>query len=561
MDYDLLIKNGRIVDGTGKSSYIGDVAVTDGTIVATGEIKGTANKVIDATGLAVTPGFIDHHTHLDAQMFWDPYGTCEPQHGVTSVVMGNCGLSLAPVEAGFEDSLVKSFIRVEAMPRKTLEQGVPWGWKSYRDYLDALEGSIGINVGGLVGHIALRHAAMGEEAVERAASGDEVERMKAMVFDALEGGALGLSTNRNHRHTREDGKPVASRLADDVEFDALCNVLGEKRSGVIETIYGLQQVEQINWYHHLAKLTRRPIIWQVILHRWSSPNLWREQLDALDRVFNDGCEAYGLTNTTPISATFSMKNVQVFDEFPTWQSLSFLPTEAKRQAMEDQGIRQKLRAEMADTTRQTSFHRRWDLVWVVKAGRPENQRFVGGTVAAMAQARNQDPIDALLDISLEEDFDTMFWNANSGGDPAAMAQIITNPHVLVGVSDAGAHVEFDANFGYGTTLLGLWCRDRGIISLEGAVQKLTSQVASIYGIDHRGTLKSGYAADIAIFDPETVGPGANEWAYDLPGDARRLVQPAVGMHFTIVNGKIICEDGHLSGDLPGSIIRGSAHKP
>ncbi|MDZ4341259.1 MAG: amidohydrolase family protein, partial [Candidatus Binatia bacterium] len=243
MDFDLLVRHGRVVDGSGLPSYVADVGVKDGKIAEVGRLRGNAAKTIDADGLAVAPGFIDHHTHLDAQMLWDPYGTCEPQHGITTVVMGNCGLSLAPVKAGIEDAIVKSFVRVEAIPRHALEQGVKWNWHSYGEYLDNLEGKIGINVGGLVGHIAVRHNAMGEEAVERKATAKEIQQMRALVLEAMEGGALGISTNRNERHMREDGKPVASRLADDEELFALCDVLAERNGGVIETILGRNKIE------------------------------------------------------------------------------------------------------------------------------------------------------------------------------------------------------------------------------------------------------------------------------------------------------------------------------
>jgi N-acyl-D-aspartate/D-glutamate deacylase len=560
MEYDLLIKGGRVVDGSGLPGYLADVGIKEGKIVALGRLKGTAARTIDASGLVVAPGFIDHHTHLDAQLFWDPYGTSEPQHGVTTVVMGNCGLTLAPVEPGGEDALVKSFVRVEAMPRPTLEQGVPWGWKSFGDYLDALEGKVGINVGGLVGHIAVRHRVMGEAGVEREATPAEIEQMRGLVREALQGGALGISTNRNERHFREDGKPVSSRVATDDELYALCDVLTEQNTGVIETILGLNRVEQVPWYDHLARRTGRPVIWQSVLHRWTTPNLWREQLDAVSATFRDGFRAYGLTNTMPIVSRFTMNNAQTFDEFPVWKNLMFLPELVRKQAFADPATRQKMREDM-DAPQTTTFHRRWDLVKIIKVGKPENARFVGQSVAEMAAARGQDPLDALLDLSLEENLETTFWSANSGGDPHAVGQILQSPYVLVGLSDAGAHVEFDANFGYGTTLLGMWVRERGVLSLEHAVHKLTFEVASVYGIQGRGLVRLGYAADLAIFDPATVQACEPEYAYDFPAGARRLVQQSEGLHYTVVNGRVVFEAGRLSGDLPGQVLRGAAYDP
>ena len=559
MAYDLVIRGGRVVDGSGLPSYVADVGVKDGKVVEVGKLKDGAAKTIDAAGLAVSPGFIDHHTHLDAQMLWDPYGTCEPQHGVTSVVMGNCGLSLAPVRPGIEDAIVKSFVRVEAIPRIALEQGVKWNWHSYGEYLDNFEGKVGINVGGLVGHIAVRHHAMGEEAVERKATGTEVQKMKGLVLDAMEGGALGMSTNRNDRHMREDGKPVSSRLADDDEFFALCDVLGERNAGVIETILGRNKVEHFEWYHELAKRTQRPILWQSLQHRWSEPNLWREQLEAVEPIFKAGYQAYGLTHTVPLVRHFTLKDCQIFDEFPTWKNLMFLPVEVRKQAFADADTRTKLQYEI-DNMRLTNYHKRWDIPKVEKCFKPENRKYVGKTIAEMAAMRNQKPIDAFLDLALDEDLATIFWNANNGGDWNAMGEILRSPYVLIGTSDAGAHVLFGADFGYGTILLGLWVRERQVMSLEQAIHKLTFHPASIFGLQGRGLLRPGYAADFAIFDPATVNAEEPTWANDFPANTKRMVQQSVGMHYTIVNGTVINDHGRMTGDLPGQVMRGPLYR-
>ena len=558
MVYDLLVRRGRVVDGSGLPSYVADVGVKDGNIVEVGRLRGAAMRTIDADGLAVSPGFIDHHTHLDAQILWDPYGTCEPQHGVTTVVMGNCGLSLAPVRNGDEDAIVKSFVRVEAIPRFALEQGVNWAWNSYGEYLDNLEGKIGINVGGLVGHIALRHNVMGEEAVERGATAKEVQQMRGLVSAAMEGGALGLSTNRNERHMREDGKPVASRLAEDEELFAICDVLAETNAGVIETILGRNKIEHFKFYHELAKRTQRPVLWQSLQHRWAEPTLWREQLDAVEPIFHEGYQAYGLSHTVPLVRHFELKNCQVFDEFPTWKNLMFLPVEVRKQALADPETRRKLRADLASPA-PTNFHRNWNIVRVEKVVKFENQKYNGKTVAELAALRRQDPLDAFLDLALEEDLGTVFWNANNGGDIDAMGEILRSPYVLIGTSDAGAHVQFGADFGYCTILLGMWVRERQVMSLEQAVHKLTFHVASIFGLQNRGLLRPGYAADLAIFDPKTVNSHEPEWADDYPAGSRRLIQRSVGMHYTIVNGKVLHEDGRMSGDLPGRVLRGSLY--
>ena len=559
MAYDLLVRGGRVVDGSGLPSYVADVGVKDGKVVAVGKLNDSAARKIDATGLAVSPGFIDHHTHLDAQMLWDPYGTCEPQHGITTVVMGNCGLSLAPTRTGIEDAIVKSFVRVEAIPRFALEEGVKWNWNGYGEYLDNFEGKLGINVGGLVGHIAVRHNAMGEDAVERKATGAEVQKMRELVLEAMEGGALGISTNRNERHMREDGKPVASRLADDDEFFSLCDVLAERNAGVIETILGRNKIEHFEFYHDLAKRTQRPVLWQSLQHRWAEPNLWREQLDAVAPIFKAGYQAYGLSHTVPLVRHFSLKECQVFDEFPTWKNLMFLPVEVRKQALADAETRRKMRADFADP-RPTNFHRNWNIPKVEKVFKAENQKYVGKSIEELGKMQSKDPLDAFLDLALDEDLATVFWNANNGGDWDAMGEILRSPYVLVGTSDAGAHVQFGADFGYGTILLGLWVRERQVMTLEQAIHKLTFHVASIFGLEGRGLLRPGYAADLAVFDPKTVQAHEPEWANDYPAGSKRMVQDCVGMHYTIVNGTVIHEDGRMTGDLPGQVLRGPLYR-
>jgi len=560
MSYDLLFRGGRIVDGSGLPSYVGDIAIKDGKIAEIGRIQGGAVKTINVDGLVVAPGFIDHHTHMDGQIQWDPYATSEPEHGITSIVMGNCGLALAPVKSGDEEALVKSFVRVEAIPRAVLEQGIQWGWHSYGDYLDRLEGRLGINVAGLVGHIAVRQYVLGDASTERPATAEETQRMKQLVREAMEGGAIGFSTNRNDRHMREDGKPVPSRLAEDEELFQLCDALGELNAGVIQINEGQPKIaKHFALYDHVARRTQRPVVWQIVRYIASRPNLWKEQLDAVAAIFQSGQRAYGASSTTPTVRRFTLKNTQVFDEFPTWKNVMSLPLEARKQTLADPATRQKFRDDFSDP-RQTLFHRRWDLVKIEKVVNPENEKYTNKSVADVAAMRSEDPLDAFLDLALGENLETSFQNANSGGDQQAMAEILRSPYVLVGNSDAGAHVQYGAQFGYGTTLLGLWVRQRGVMSLEQAIHKLTFEVASIYGLAGRGLLQPGYAADLAIFDPEKIMSCEPEWAQDYPAGTKRLIQRAVGMHYTVVNGRVICEDGRLSGDLPGMVLRTPAYK-
>ena len=559
MDYDLLIKNGRIVDGSGLPSYVADVGIKDGKITEIGRLRGAAVRTIDASGFVVSPGFIDHHTHMDGQILWDPFGTCEPQHGVTSIIMGNCGLALAPVKNGDEDAIVKSFVRVEAIPRIALEKGVPWGWHSYGDYLNKLDGNVGINVGGIVGHIAVRQFVMGEESTERKATAGEVDKMRQAVGEAMRAGSFGFSTNRNERHMREDGLPVPSRLADDDELFALCEVVSQANAGVIQVNMGRHCVEQIPQYDELARRSRRPIVWQSVQYKESEPELWKNQLDGIAKTFNDGYQAYGLTHTVPLMRHFSLRDAQIFDELPVWKNLLFLPEPARKQAFADPATRQKMRQDW-DEPRSIAFHRNWGRIVVEKVAKSDNQKFLGKSVTDMAALRQQDALDAFLDISLEEDLATMFETTNRGFNPEVMSTIMKSPYVIIGTSDAGAHVQFGADFGYCTTLLGMWVRDRQMISLEQAIHKLTFHVASIYGIERRGLLRPGFAADVTVFDPNTIKACAPEWAEDYPAATKRFIQRSEGVHYTIVNGKVIFDQGKLSGEKAGQVLRSSAYQ-
>jgi N-acyl-D-aspartate/D-glutamate deacylase len=549
-----------VVDGSGAEPVSADVGIVGSTIADIGSLSGSAVRTIDADGLVVSPGFIDHHTHMDAQILWDPYATSEPQNGITSIVMGNCGLTLAPVRPGRGDDLLKSFVRVEAMNRAALEIGIPWTWNTYGDYLDTISKRLGVNVGGLVGHIAIREYVLGSDSTERAATEAEIAEMKTLVHDALTAGALGMSTNRNQRHMREDGKPVPSRLATDDEVIALGGVLDELNAGIIETVHETPpRADQIDWYAKIAGATHRPLVWQAIQPRWDVPELWKEQLAATQRAFSGGVKVYPTTSTFQIVNRVTLKTAQIFDEFPTWRRLMFLPLPARMEAFRDAETRQKMRSEWK-VDHPTTFHRRWDLIKVVATARPENEKYLKQTVEEVAREQGKDPLDAFLDLALSEELETEFQSAGREGDPDVLTAILQSPEVLIGLSDAGAHTSFQAGFGYATRLLGTWVRDRGALTLEQAIYRLTSQVASVYGIKNRGLLSPGYAADVTIFDPATINAGDAEPANDYPGGGRRMVQPSSGIQYTIVNGRPIYEEGRLTGDLPGQLLRGAAYK-
>jgi len=555
--YDLLLKGGRIYDGSGMPSSYADVGISGGKIVEIGRLNGGAKRTLNVDGLAVAPGFIDPHTHLDAQLFWDPLGTSSCFHGVTSVVVGNCGLSLAPAKPEDRDAVIKSFVRVEAISRRVLEEGIQWKWKSTAEYLDALGTRLGINAAALIGHIAVRHNVMGEDAVERQATAEEIAKMKELVRQGMEAGAVGFSTNQNPRHIREDKKPVASRLAADEELGSLLDVLAEMNSGVVQLSGGGADARgRIAYAAQMARRTGRPVLWQSINHSWSRPNHWEEMLANTQRVFKEeGLPIYAMTQAKPFQNRYTLLDAQCFDEFPTWKSAMFSPVPVRKQMFADSAMRKKLRAEAIEDQSPSVFPRRWDVIFVDHVKLPKNKIFERKTVQEIARAEGKDGLDWFLDISLEEELETRFVHTNTQGDPNAVCEILKHPAVMIGQSDAGAHMGYDARFGYSTAFLGCWVRDHGIMSLEEAVNKLTFRVASVFGLSDRGLLRAGFAADIAVFDPATVNTLEPEYVQDLPAKETRMIQKAAGVPHTIVNGEVVIQDGAPTGAFPGKVLR------
>ncbi|HXT53108.1 MAG TPA: amidohydrolase family protein, partial [Candidatus Eisenbacteria bacterium] len=538
------------------SSYA-DVGINGGKIVEIGRLHGGAKRTLNVDGLAVAPGFIDPHTHLDAQLFWDPLGTSSCFHGVTSVVVGNCGLSLAPAKPEDRDAVIKSFVRVEAISRRVLEEGIQWKWKSTAEYLDALGTRLGINAAALIGHIAVRHNVMGEDAVERQATAEEIAKMKELVRQGMEAGAVGFSTNQNPRHIREDKKPVASRLAADKELGSLLDVLAEMNSGVVQLSGGGADARgRIAYAAQMARRTGRPVLWQSINHSWSRPNHWEEMLANTQRVFKEeGLPIYAMTQAKPFQNRYTLLDAQCFDEFPTWKSAMFSPVPVRKQMFADSAMRKKLRAEAIEDQSPSVFPRRWDVIFVDHVKLPKNKIFERKTVQEIARAEGKDGLDWFLDISLEEELETRFVHTNTQGDPNAVCEILKHPAVMIGQSDAGAHMGYDARFGYSTAFLGCWVRDHGIMSLEEAVNKLTFRVASVFGLSDRGLLRAGFAADIAVFDPATVNTLEPEYVQDLPAKETRMIQKAAGVPHTIVNGEVVIQDGAPTGAFPGKVLR------
>ena len=559
--YDLILKGGRIYDGSGLPSFNGDVAIRDGKIAAIGRINEAAERVLDVEGLAVAPGIIDFHTHFDAQLWWDPLASSSNEHGVTTVVTGNCGLTLAPCKPENRDALIGTFVRVEAMPRASLQAGIPWQWTTHAEYLNALESRpLGLNVATLIGHCAVRQHAMGEASVEREADDGEIAEMEDSVRQAMAAGAFGFSTNSNQSHYREDGKPVASRFSSLEEIARLCRIVGESQRGLVQFTHGAfatpEHVAHISqWYDTILQETRRPLIGESIRHRWSEPELWRKQLRDVEARARQGYAAYAMTSTRRSVRRWTLKDGARLDIIPAWKKLSALPIAERMERLRDGAARAELAKETVEG-KPIDFSRRWDLIGVSKVARRENQSLQGKSVAELAAAQRKAPIDAMLDLALAEELETTFEDSTTQGDEQAVKEIFCNPNVLLGQSDAGAHVASgNPGFGYATLMLAYWVRERKLMTLEDAIKKLTFLPASIFGIHDRGLLRRGLAADLFVFESDGIDLAAPTKVNDLPEGAPRFVQGAKGIHYTIVNGKVLMANGVHTGAYPGKVLR------
>jgi N-acyl-D-aspartate/D-glutamate deacylase len=563
--YDLILRGGRIYDGSGMPSFNADIAVHGGRIAAIGRINEPADKTLDVGGLAVAPGIIDFHTHFDAQIWWDPLGSSSNEHGVTTVVMGNCGLTLAPCKPESHDALIGTFVRVEGMPRHSLQAGIPWEWRTHGEFLDALSRRpLGLNVATLVGHCAVRQYAMGEASVEREANDAEISQMEELVRQGMAAGAFGFSTNSNQTHFREDGKPVASRFANLEEAERLSRVVGASRRGAVQFTHGAfatpEHVAHISkWYDTILKETGRPLIGESIRHRWSEPDLWRNQLDDVAERWRRGFASYAMTSTRRSVRRWNLKDGERLKDLPEWKRLMSLTPEARKAELGESGTRQKLVGEMSSSGPAMDLSRRWGSVIVNRAGRAEHKNFEGKSIDELSRLHGKPGIDAFLDLALAENLETVFEETNTQGDEQAVREIFQSPYVMLGQSDAGAHVSSgNPGFGFGTILLGYWVRERGIMPLEDAIRKLTFMPASIFGIRDRGLLRPGMAADIFVFDPAAIDLERPRQVNDLPEGAPRYVQGARGVRYSIVNGTLLMQDGAHTGAYPGKVLRSQA---
>jgi N-acyl-D-amino-acid deacylase len=549
--FDLAIHDAILLDGTGLPPRRGGVAVKDGRIVEVGYIAGAARATVEAEGLALMPGIIDNHTHYDAQITWDPWASPSPTLGVTTAIIGNCGFTIAPCRPADRELVMRNLTQVEGMSLEVLRAGVRWDFESVPQYLDMLErlGSA-LNIAAFAGHSSIRTYVMGDAATHRAASPDEVSQMCSLVKEAMQAGAIGFSTSTSPAHNGEGGKPMPSRLADDNELRALVGCLRESGRGVFMLTKGGHT--RIDFLEELARDSRRPVVVAALLHNSTNPDSVFADLDAIAEAQANGHYVVGAVSCCPLSMDFTLRSPYVFEGLQSWQPALPLKGKAFRRKLAEKSFRDAVRAELARPTHFRLFNSEWDKVQVIESKRKELEQ---QSVADLA--RGQDPLDFMLDLALAEDLDTVFSALLLNSDEEAVGRLLKHPASLVSLSDAGAHLTFFNDAGFGLHLLGHWVRERGVLTLADAVWRLTGQPAALFGIRERGALKPGYHADLLLFDPATVSRGPKRRVFDLPGGHPRLSTGAVGVHGVWVNGvRIVGKEGPLEGTkLPGRLLR------
>ena len=545
-----------MIDGTGAPARRADVAISGGRIVAVGEVPGAATRTIDAAGLVVAPGFIDPHTHYDAQICWDGATTPSSWHGVTTVVMGNCGVGIAPCRPEAREVAMRDLVNVEAIPFEVLEAGITWDWETFPEYLDAAaRRKPALNLAFLAPLTPLRHYVMGEASMERAASEEETRKIEKLLGEALDAGAFGFSSTLLNQHMGYGGRPLACRNASRAELKAYCNALRERRKGAIEVAMtkqlGVMDDPELELLDFMLAESGRPVTFIAMFDRDDISEAVRTSLRKAAPMIARGARPQ--TSPLPLTREVNMRNPFSFAAFPSWKRVFEDKSKAAQAAVyRDPAFRAQFREEL----KQPMAFGNWERITVHEVRHPALKRMEGKTVAQVAAEQGKDPVDAFLDLTLEDDLENEFTMQSFNTRIDRMAELLNDPSILLGLGDGGAHLDMLCDAGYPTYVLGTWVRERGVLALEEAVRRMTSDPADFFGIRDRGRIAPGLAADLVLFDPATVGSvGRPERRYDLPGGAKRMVMRSAGVAMTLVNGVPTWEAGALTGAAAGEVLR------
>ena len=561
---DFTVTNARLIDGLGTPAREGSLGVKDGRITALsgdrrGADLGAARETVDAEGRVLAPGIVDIHTHYDAQLTWDPFATPSAALGVTTVVIGNCGFTIAPCRPEHRDLVVRNLTHVEGMSLDALRAGINWDFETYPDYLRSLErrGSV-LNVASFVGHSSVRTWVLGEEASRRAATAAEVAEMRRLVLEAVRAGAIGFATSTLEQHNGENGIPMPSRLADEAEMLALTGALGEAGRGIFMLTKGMTST--IPWLEKIAAANGRPVMIAAMFVDPGDPTRVFRELGEIGEARRHGRELWAQVGCFPLGMEFTLRHPYPLEAFLAWRPAIVADTEASyRAALADPAFRAGLKTEIAQPGVPNRFSdKNWDHLTIMEVRKAEHRPLVGRTIGALARERGQHPWDTFLDFGLDGELDAMFDCRLFNIDEDDVKKLLRHEHAAVALSDAGAHLSFLCDAGFGLHLFGHWARERGDLTLEEAVRAVTSRVADAYRIPGRGRLGPGAWADLLLFDPKTVGRGQKRRVHDLPTGASRLDTPALGLHGVWVNGvRIVDEAGAVIPECgrPGRLLR------
>lgn len=547
---DLLIQNAQIFDGSGSEPQLQDVAIHQGLIYAIGpSLELQAQQTIDAHGLALMPGIIDSHTHYDAQITWDPYVNPSPALGVTTAIIGNCGFTIAPCKPADREMTMRHLTQVEGMSLDVLRQGIDWGFETFPQYLQLLQrkGSA-VNIAAYIGHSSVRTWVLGDQANKRAASAEEIDRMAAIVREAMAHGAIGFASSTSPAHNGEGGLPMPSRLASDEEMMALIKAMGEKGKGIYMVTKGGQM--PVSFLEDMSAQSGRPVMIAALLHNSTNPDAVFKDLDAITQANSRGRQVIGQVSCCPLTMDFTFQSPYPVEGLQSWKPALGLKHPALLKMLADTHFRDQVRSELATASTFRLFNNEWDKVQVVETVLPHHASLEQRTVAELAKEFQKDPLDFVLDLAISEDLKTVFTALLLNSDTDAVATMLNHPHSLVSLSDAGAHLTFFNDAGFGLHLMGYWSRELGKMPLTQAVRRLTSLPAQILGLKNRGYIRKGYFADLLLFDPQTVNRGNKQRVFDLPGGAPRLHTDAIGVKAVWVNGHQVADHNGLLKEAP-----------